>query len=773
MFLIAVTGPDGWVPIIDYLPASNVTDEKTPLGQLSIQLTLAPDMPPLVGYDPLIHGENHQTQLPMVRFLINPTEEAYPYDLLQKLLQRQIRLDVDASGCMNLVIHNQIGRLSTVAAFAPFGPLPDASSYLLIGCRELMTKQLHSIQARIVWSGIPPNTPDLQTWYAGYAQPPTNQELKAEVRVLADGRWHPGNGEPVPTARLFHSQIEQGQARGIAAETTIPFGTAAGAFKPVDIGKFKQELAYIPGCKNGFFMLSLAGSAGAFGHVEYPQLLTRTLVHNAMVKSALLARPIPNPPYTPMIESLKLDYSAGSVFSVDRAPAMPGDPYHRKMIHLHPFGWSNAFASRRSGIPLVPLLETPGAFFIGIKSPKPFLSITLFFHLNRDSEPIAAEHKPNLRWWSLGSGGWDPLAKRNILRDTTNGFMTSGMVSLEIPDTLALEQTLMPEGLYWLKITAESCLSHFCRVFTVFAQALQVTRKTGVEAARLPPGSISRIQRAIPGLSGIFQLEETWGGRKAETEARMQTRLAERLRHKNRALTPQDYERLILEAFPDVFKVKCFSATRIRLANRPCPGHVLIVPIARLSGPGGRAHPHLGGHMLQGMQSFLRSLTPGVAKVSVANPVFEKIQVRCGVKFRSGFSEGKMLRELNDRIGEFISPWHPIGYTRHFGWHVSEHEIRAYIQNLPYVESVTDFSLLKILPRHGHLFGLDDSESTPEGGASHGSFTGRFPWSVAVPMHRHYINPLKTNDPIHAELTGYGELEIGSTFIIKARESDG
>ena len=38
-------------------------------------------------------------------------------------------------------------------------------------------------------------------------------------------------------------------------------------------------------------------------------------------------------------------------------------------------------------------------------------------------------------------------------------------------------------------------------------------------------------------------------------------RISERLRHKNRAITSWDYEQIILENFPEVFKVKCLNST--------------------------------------------------------------------------------------------------------------------------------------------------------------------------------------------------------------------
>ena len=55
-----------------------------------------------------------------------------------------------------------------------------------------------------------------------------------------------------------------------------------------------------------------------------------------------------------------------------------------------------------------------------------------------------------------------------------------------------------------------------------------------------------------------YRMHEYLSGRPAEDRQSLLTRPSARLRHKQRAASPWDYERLVLEAFPHVFKVKCF-----------------------------------------------------------------------------------------------------------------------------------------------------------------------------------------------------------------------
>ncbi len=40
------------------------------------------------------------------------------------------------------------------------------------------------------------------------------------------------------------------------------------------------------------------------------------------------------------------------------------------------------------------------------------------------------------------------------------------------------------------------------------------------------------------------------------------------------------------------------------------------------------------------------------------------------------------------------------------------------------------------------------------------------PWSIAVPVIRHFIETMETFKPVRPDVTGIDELEVGTTFII-------
>jgi hypothetical protein len=48
-----------------------------------------------------------------------------------------------------------------------------------------------------------------------------------------------------------------------------------------------------------------------------------------------------------------------------------------------------------------------------------------------------------------------------------------------------------------------------------------------------------------------------------------------------------------------------------------------------------------------------------------------------------------------------------------------------------------------------------------------------YPWSLAIPVRRHFVETIKTARSIRAEITGIDELEVGSTFIISGNRGYG
>jgi hypothetical protein len=794
MFDLRITTETGWLAIGEYKPAFNGSDKAIKNNALRLSFYLPESAPAITAYDAVIHGDEYECAVPVLQILIKENFIQYPYDILRKLVIREISIDVSVEGVRNLILYNNIGPLSVLSPFAPFGPLPEVGSYFVVGSEEICYKQLTAIDFDIEWSGLPNCSGAFGSWYAGYGQIKSAKNFVVSASVMADGQWQPTNSGASHYQVLFTNKLRNGQ------EWLIPqqklFGTLAiPYYKPQIALSNNKSFRYSALTKSGLFKFTLQGPVGGFGHREYSTLLTNTLTYNSRIKSERLMRAMPNFPYTPEISAIRLNYSAAAIVNLNK-PGPQSDPLLRdQFFHLHPLGWESITPLQHSRVYLVPQYKDDGALLIGLTG-SDCAQLSLFFHLKNNSLPIKSlqvstelvtseasenndseiiysiEPATKVQWEYLSNNQWRTIPEKNVIGDSTRNFMTSGIVQLLIPADITTENTLLPAGLFWLKVSANQQLAHFSEVYSVYAQAVKANWIAGEHPANehamvLVPDSIKRTRQNIPGIASVTQICSSFGGVTAESIEHLRTRMSERLRHKNRALTPLDYEMLILNQFPQIYKVKCFANMRMDTISAVCPGHLLIIPIPHCDWMNGQNFkPHFDGYLIDRILNFVKELAPAFAEISVENPVYEEIQVRCAVHFREGRHHGYHHNLLNQALCDYLSPWSSVGNNVHFGWSVSEQHIKSFIHNLDYIEHITDFSLLRIAPREQGLYVLDDTVALATEGNTSGRILPSFWWSTAIPIENHYIVSLDENEHIGAQVTGYDELEVGSTFII-------
>lgn len=788
IFSLAITTAEGWYEIPEYKPAYHGTDSSLKRNCLGISFSLPEDCPPITPFVRELHGAHLQsaaapTAVPVLRFLLRDNYLQYPYDLLRKLALREIRIAVEVEGCRDLLLYNNLGQLSPLAPFMPFGPLPGIGSYFVVGHEETRSKQLSDFSLDIEWAGLPEVGDGFDEWYRGYPSPKTNENFVVSPNVLADGKWQPGETRGKLRQPLFATSLRNGQVhlqthKRLTASAVMPW------YKPQEGPQARRPFVYTPATKAGLFKFILQGPLGGFGHLEHQQLMTNTLTYNARVKHEQLYRPMPNPPYTPEIASISLNYEASAIINMADSDRLQNAEFKDQFFHLHPLGWELMSPLRQSRIFQIPQYQHAGNLFIGLSASE-MGTLNLLFHFHNDSlpmaeaEPASSEEKyfdkagkarRFINWSYLSENQWRALPPTQILADTTHGFMRTGIVTLALPTDMTSDNSLMPTGLFWLCVSADEQLKNYSHLYTVHAQALSATWKSGEHPPSNPPlvlpaGSVKRARQNLPGIAGVRQICDSFGGVPHETPELMRARMSERLRHKNRALMPRDIEALVLQAFPQVYKVKCFANINSRSGNPICPGHLLIVPVPHINqAQPENFQPHFDGYLIQSIKDYVQQLASPFAQISVENPTYEEIQVRCRVQFKKSIHSGRYHNLLNQALCNYISPWDPEGNHVHFGWNIAARDIQSFIRNLDYVDFVTDFSLLRIARYRDGLYFRDDTAVNPEDEVDR--ITPSYYWSTAVPIPNHFIVTARTKDIFTAEVTGYDELEIGSTFII-------
>lgn len=778
MFRISLTGEKGWLEVEEYLPLSHIVDnDGCEENSLKIQISLPESAEAIVPYSSAIHGNCFETDLPVITFSLNPVAYLYPYSLLCGMAVKEIVIDVEVRGNTEVLLYNQLGQLSANAQFNPFGPVPSRGDYFIVGNYEAARKNLSAFEINVEWGNLPQEMNGFEEYYGAYPMPFDNAIFKAGLSVLCDRKWIPADESEQPKTDLFESG--KSTDKSVGKKRLFSFQGLCKFMRPLENISEKQY-GYDVMAKDGFFKLTLVNPLYAFGYKDYPLVLSNVMTENASRQKYGISKlwsksvphnPLPNPPYTPLIKSVSVNYRAVSYISLERFAS--GDEVQRKekMFHLHPLGVESLSPKAYGKIYLVPRFEADGNLFIGLSASKLPGLLTLFFHLREDSLPEAGARTFEFEWHYLASNQWKRLNKSQVVSDTTNGFLSSGIVTLNIPDDIDQGSTIMPGKLFWIRVSVNDSLMHtLCSLYGVHAQALKVSwkRQAGNNlsnlAARLPTGTIKEPKFSILGISGINQIMESFGGMPPESDKNWTVRVSERLRHKNRAITPWDYERLILQQFPDIYKVKCFPCMSGDAAHggRAEPGQLLIVLIPYLKEAASvNLQPMVNALLLREVREYVTGLSSVFVKISVRNPAYEQIQVRCKVKFRQGMGSGFYLNEMNQDIVNYLSPWSPLGFEARFGWRIRCNEIQSHLKGLKYVESVSGLSMLQIRANDDLNYQLSDTarETVDEVKPAH-------PWSIAIPARRHLIEVVDDGGNWASEETGIASLAIGSTFIL-------
>ncbi|MBI1395199.1 MAG: hypothetical protein GC151_04395 [Betaproteobacteria bacterium] len=777
MFDVSLTSADGWLHPTDTF----VTGADSPTPEQASALTIVTRLPPeaaaVVAYDPAAHGGDWRTTLPVIRVRLKPGSTMYSYSLLADVVLTAAHLDVDVRDARDAVLHNHLGRLDPSKPFNPFGPMPARGSYLVFGSAEVARKSVTRLSLNIEWGGLPDDEGGFRAHYRGYGGAYHNEAFRVAVAVLRDGRWtHPG--EDVGSHRLFEGSRDGHRVRR-SSSLEIDAATLRNDFRPVRAASATGDFEFDLAARSGFFRFVLAEPADPFGHKAYPQLLTKAVSANARRRRQ---GELPNTPYTPLVERLTYDYSAQSSMNLAREIPAERSTSDDEFFLIQPFGAEEIYpAIRGSTSAPIPRFECDGNLFIGLSAEGPPGLVSLLFHLRDESARRATTGgaAPRVRWFYLASNRWHALPAARVVADSTHGFLTSGIVTLDIPDDIDRRNTILPAGCFWIRVGTDSRPEVFAGLYSVRAQAVRATRETSDAGTPVRPqrsGTVAEPVASVPGLARVVQVGRAFGGRAPEDGVRFRARAGERLRHKNRAAVHWDYERLVLDGFPDVFNVKCFGSLSPRSAQA-APGAVtiVVVPAIRSDTYEDLRAPKLNAVELERIRAYVQARTSPFARITVRNAAYERIQVQCAVRFTRDTQGGRSMQRLNQDIIERLSPWRPHGMGARFDWIVRKDDVEAWLRDLDYVETVARVSLLQISEDDDTRFVLGDSARARRGisggqpapePARRGTLVPRYPWSLAIPTARHAIELMSDDTRPEAAPTGIAGLEIGNTFII-------
>ncbi|MDP2179848.1 baseplate J/gp47 family protein [Methylicorpusculum sp.] len=672
----------------------------------------------VTAYSDKVHGYGFATALPVLLVKLRHREGvSFIYPELEAFIITSIKLTVSVKGLRSLAVSNDFGSVDLSKPFQPYGAQPVNGTRFTIGSKEVFQKRLVSATLTFDWQNPPRyyRTPSFFPLLISMPlaantinqQPGGSQMVAVEdesaaiaaadndkptiaVAYLKDGEWSDPSGS-------FDFDTGTFNLTAAAQQTT---GNFAG---------MQENSPYPVKAVNGYLRLIFQGDMG------FNQYLL-DLTH-------FLADIDPKPPFHPgapvigpFAERITMDYTAEQTLSLSGSVAA-GNDQQALFFHVGPFGHAlqNPKLPAVKPVYLLPQFvvtreESPvpssAEFYIGLTGLQPPQNLALLFQVaDGTADPLTVKPDQHIQWSYLRNNEWKAFESGEV-QDDTAGLLKSGIIVFTVPEDADTGNTLLPGAMHWLRAAVSFDSEAVCRLQKVAAQALKAgfvdkDNDPAFSAKVLAAGTITKLDRPHAAVKKIDQPFESFGGRGAEAAEAFYSRISERLRHKDRAVALWDYEHLVLDAFPELYRAKCLNHTHYEPGESGdgtyrelAPGHVTVVTL-----PNQQFHtfkdplrPFTSLGLLTSVEKFLRQRLPCFVKLHVRNPQFEAVRCAFKVRFYEGFDEMFYKKTLQEAIIRFLSPWAFFSDAMpSFGGKVHKSVLINFVEEQAYVDYVTDF----------------------------------------------------------------------------------
>ncbi len=789
--------------------------EREALCQNTMKFTvdLEENFPAVTGIE-----DQKPSSQPSVKIMLNSSgtegtsfDYARYYELFKSVCMERLDLNVQVKGLTNIAKRNDLALIHPNKSFDPFGMAPDSGSGFYFANKEICEKKLDSLSMNLNWDqGDLKNetdVPDMAEHYFAWSRcgqssigTIKNSDFQVGLEFLDQRTWQPvtGNDRELFGSSLkysdFSKQTYQGDMFGLSEDTPKD---------PRDWSRYFR-LTLI----NQGFMVALqddvesewvqAANSLILAENNYEATKKEIEARDASVKAGAeaadvgdsynpavvpevgdlpvipendrdISRMFFNRAYTPRLKSISLDYSASSCVVLNGSDDKPDYMMvPSKLFRFHPFGYSETGGADDEDDFLLPQYDKQGYLYIGLKGLKPLQNVSILVQMVSGSGD-ANLSIPDINWSYCASNVWKPFSNSDILMDRTNGMQDTGIIRFRIPEDATDDNTVLPGGRCWIRGEAEDKITACPDILDLKAQSVSVRYvNKGNDPTRLDipleAEAIASLVERDPDIKEISQPYSSFDGYKREDTQTFQLRISEMLRHKNRALTLSDYEKIILAEFPGIYKVKCLPQNEMKILDHNSEGEVTVIVILKneKATPFYPLKPKTPAGVLEDVEQFLKGCMPPLVSIDVLNPGFEEVRYRLAVKFRAGHDRGFSMNRLNDDIKKFLSPW---AYRKEaevsFGSIVYSSSVINHIEKLDYVDYIANFTLLEQVIDHDNYREVIPLFLTEDNAAS-----VKYPDSILVSSEEHMIDVIETEYYDPGAFRGIGYMRVGTDFWI-------
>ncbi len=729
--------------------------------QLVICLSLGVSAPGITGYEVKKHGPGYDTNWPVFRATLNPnpqfakgTVAVSPYDFFKSFSFTGYTIKTQVSGLSVLSVSSGAGRLPSAATIMPFGSNPVVGSRLLVGSYEAFIKHTSSLCLNLSWVNLPDQAAFL-TYYKAY-----NDYLKenenvdpvfkwdsytCDLNILTEGAWAPGatdvplfeGSSQVDPLELFVCTALIGGVPISNEKSDQKVDNKSKSEQPAQSASYqsnqqitpdytlKTPLTFSDKSQSGFVSLSMTGPDLSFGNSIYPQVVSKVTLENTMQAALEMGKVIkslktlnkiigaieawikkhfpkskkkvdmgsllpkfntqPNKPLIPRIKDISVTYKAEYHIT-------PGTDVNHQFYQIHPFGTELSSQSENS---LLPLYPADNYTCLGFDSLKENTTVSLFLAISDNINMKVSEHFPKLTIEVLTPEGWTGAL---LMSDSTFGLNKMGIVKFQIPTPPSKENSIMPLGTYWIRLSIDSPIIANCFLSMIGTNAVDVKRvmnsaNSNEPIVNLKAGKLTKFVQPVKEISRITQPFATQGGEDPENDSRFYQRVSRRIAQKDRGVSSTDFESLILDRFSEIYSVKIVPGRYLKGGNSR-QVKVVVVPLVNYSAIDPYT-PIANATTLANVLDCLASRINPQLDLQVYHAHFTEILVEAKVLYKGISQSHELNAKLNADIKDFLSPWISENDLAYTGESLNVTDIIKFINSRSYVASFSQFQLYK------------------------------------------------------------------------------
>lgn len=337
-----------------------------------------------------------------------------------------------------------------------------------------------------------------------------------------------------------------------------------------------------------------------------------------------------------------------------------------------------------------------GYLYVGLEKVLGDTVVNLFFRLEEYKE---VNSKTNMNWEYLCGDTWEEYKKGDtIVKDTTSDFQKSGIIGFKISEESLQPHTVMPEDKMWIRMKYSE--DKFPKVIDIKAQAVEAEYDETSEGRpsigeSLAKETIKKLSTSIVGIKKVVQPYPGFEGEYEEDEKHFYSRVSERLRHKGRAVTTWDYERLVLQNFPSIAEVVCLNCSDTN--GKYAPGNVTLIVLPDLSRTKqeNSLKPKVESIVINKIEAFINNVKSPFVTVKAINAKYSEVKVDCELSLKKGYDDDAYYtKTINEQLRDYIAPWYnkEKTITRNDNHNVSK--ILYFLENLPYVDHIKKLDVI-------------------------------------------------------------------------------